>query len=490
MKKSLFSFIFLLLILSNFKTFSQEITNINSIFIERKKVFLPEDKDWFFASPFLNSLHFLTKEYVIRNELLFKEGDTLSENLFLETERNLRSAELFTNVKIELEEVSENSYDVYVITKDRWSFFPALLFGGSSNDIRYGGRLEEFNLFGTGTYVSLSGLYKNEYNIGLEGEILLKNKRIFGTDFSLGTSLLSNKYLTKQDLILEKPYHTFYTKNSYGISLKNYFGREVFLNNPENLFPEITSIPIDEQKFNGWFSQAWIIDDVHLYFTSFLEYNKVNRGYDIFQRAYDNQGKILFAFSSSLQDFYATECVNSYSVENIEDGGWGSVILGKTFPISNYGGERGFFYIAAQAEKSIYTKNLYLFAQLNGASSFRDRFAKYSFQSFYGAGFYKFNDKLLLAAQIKEQAVWNWPRYRQLILDEIRGIRGYNIGGFAGDNRLVSNFELRYFPGWQLFVFKISGVLFYDIGSVWNRTVKIFDSKFYSSIAFKTACMK
>ena len=484
MKKNNFLLILILFILGyEIETAEAQILpTINSIFIERKDVFSKEDNDWFSGADLFNSIHTLTKEYIIRNELLFNINDTLSEELFLESERNLRATELFTNVKIELEEVSNNLFDVYVVTKDRWSLFPSILFGSSGKDLQYGAKLEEFNLLGTGTYLVFSGLYRNEYDIGWEGEFGLKNKRIFGTNFNVEFDLLSNSFLTKQNLKIEKPYRTFHSKNAYGVSIQNNFGKEMFLNNPEKLFQEIEAIPIREQVYQGWYSQAWLVDESHVYFTGLVEYDKVNRGYEIFQRAYDNQGKILAGFSSSLQNFYAVECINSYSVEDIEDGGWGTVILGKTFPIAHYGGERGFFYTAAQGERSIFTKNLYLFGQASGASSFRDGYAKYTFQSFVGKGFYRFNNKLLFAAQIQEQAVWSWPKYRQLILDETRGLRGYNIGGFAGDNRLISNFELRYFPGWQLFVFKLSGALFYDIGSVWNRTVEIFESKFYSSL--------
>ena len=75
---------------------------IRDIKIIRKEVFEKEDPDWFFASPFGNWFHSLSREYLIRDELLFEEDSYIKEDILFETERNLRKLELFTNVKIEL----------------------------------------------------------------------------------------------------------------------------------------------------------------------------------------------------------------------------------------------------------------------------------------------------------------------------------------------------------------------------------------------------
>ena len=115
-----FSFIifFLSTFLFNYKVnAANEI--INNIYIDRKKVFEETDKDWFFAAPFLNSLHSVTKEYLIKDELLFQIGDKINEDNFLETERNLIATGLFTNVKIEIDELNSGLFDIYIETKDR-----------------------------------------------------------------------------------------------------------------------------------------------------------------------------------------------------------------------------------------------------------------------------------------------------------------------------------------------------------------------------------
>ncbi len=466
---------------------------IGKIFIDIEPVFVPTDKDWFFAAPLFNSLHSTTKKYIVKDELLFSTGDIISEDLFLETERNLRATGLFTTVKIELDKVGENEYNAYVHTKDRWSLYPAVLFAVSAEDMRYGARFQEYNLFGTGTHVSAEALYREELGIGWQGTFFVENRRLFRSNLALLCSLKTQQYQTIQLLSLQKQFYTQETKSAYGILGSKDFGNEFLLNKTAlyQHYPNDTAIqhyidtakfiPINEVKADAWYAQMWKWKD-KVYLSGWTEYYSVDRGDSIFDRAYDNQGKFLIGFSSVAQNFYTVKGVNSYHDEDLVIGGWGTAILGKTFPIANYGGGEGLFYVAAQAEKSYYNKDLYLFGQLTAASSFTHGYAKYTYQEFLALLFYKLTDKLVLAARFHEQAVWNWPELRQLSLDDKYGLRGYTIGSLAGENRLLSNTELRFFPDWQVFVLKISGLAFCDIATVWNQTEKIAKSRFYSSL--------
>ena len=98
---------------------------------------LPKPCEWFFGANLMNSLHVLTKSYLIEDELLFKTGDPIDEDLIDETERNLRETGLFTNVDIILEPRDDYDYDVYVITQDKWSSDPNILFGTGGKQTNY-----------------------------------------------------------------------------------------------------------------------------------------------------------------------------------------------------------------------------------------------------------------------------------------------------------------------------------------------------------------
>jgi hypothetical protein len=72
----------------------------------------------------LNSLHILTKEWIIKRELLVREGDRYVQVLVDETARNMRArmpvqVSLVVIVPVQSEE--EDTVDLLVITKDIWS---------------------------------------------------------------------------------------------------------------------------------------------------------------------------------------------------------------------------------------------------------------------------------------------------------------------------------------------------------------------------------
>src|SRR5213594_1965547 len=85
--------IIVLLIASSFEAFTQHPPyRIGKVFIERHNIFDSNDSfDQSFIASMANSLHFQTREDIIRNELLYAGGDTLNDRLLDETERNLRT---------------------------------------------------------------------------------------------------------------------------------------------------------------------------------------------------------------------------------------------------------------------------------------------------------------------------------------------------------------------------------------------------------------
>jgi len=490
--------IFLFILTVNFQTVNAQ-DRINNIFINTEKVFERTDRDWFFASPFLNSLHSTTKKYIIEDELIFRIGNELFEEDFLETERNLRATGLFTKISIEIEEVESGLFDVFVETKDRWSLYPGLIIGASGGEYVLGGRIKDYNLLGHGIMLNLDGAYiYRDDTTGYIGNIEFEKRRLFRSELGLFTQVFKTYLAEGQNIILEKPFRTINTQNSYGVSFKNLNSDDFFTNKSSTLFNGVQTggtvdnnfleyvdtlkyINSSEQRAKIWYARSWN-PYVKNYFSVSFEWQQSDRSANIFERAYDNQSRLLVGFSSIEQTYHTVNNINAYSYEDLAIGGLGGIVLGAVFP-SNNRGEKGMFYIGAQGELSHYSKNFYLFGQVTGSSTFVADFAKYTYLEFLGLSYFRLSEKLLLAARIRQQASWNYPRMRQLFVDDIRGVRGYHLQSLAGDNRLVSNFELRYFPDLRISVMQFSGVAFFDIGSVWNQRVAnaFFASRFYSS---------
>ncbi|MDQ1267226.1 MAG: Omp85 protein [Bacteroidota bacterium] len=447
---------------------------IRDVIIDRRDVFDSTKGNWFFAANLANSLHYTTRQYIIEDELLFAPGDSISIANLSETARNLRATGLFTDVRIFLDSVGYDIYDVTVFTQDRWSTYPSLLLGIGGGETNYGIKPLEFNFLGTGTQIEAEALNRSENDIGWQGGASVYQRRLLRSDYTFSGSLLANRYRTEQSISLYQPYRTLSSNYSYGIIGSNVFGSDFFYRNNS----KDSLIGTHERILTTWFSKAWKPLD-RIFITGLIEIEDIQRGQEEFTRAFDNSGKILIGFSSVAQDFIPTNKLNTYQTEDLCVGGYGMAILGKTFPIGTKG--ESIYYVGGQGEQSYYDDKLYIFGQLTGSSGFERSRGHYTYQEFLGLGFYRFTKEFLLAARIRQQTVWNWNTVRQLILDNDAGLRGYQVNRLVGDNRIIANLEFRIFPDYRFWIFNMSGAVFWDVGAVWNQDNKLYQTRFHNS---------
>lgn len=453
-------------------------SRIRNIIIDKHEVFDSTDGDWFFAGALANFFHTTTKDYIIKDEFLFQSDEYLDEDKFNETERNLRKTFLFTKVRISLDSIDDLNYDVIVHTKDKWSLQPALLFGSGGGNNNLGLRIAESNLIGTGTELSIEALNRTENNIGLQGIGILNKERIFRTPYTLNLAIVANKIRTDQVLKILSPYRTFATTMAYGIEAQNSYGNDFLYN---RRLDTVLFLPFHLKKILAWWSNAWLKSD-KVFFTTLFEYDDVDRSKPEYRRAFDNSGKLLFQFSSVTNNYEKVTKINNYLDEDMPLGGYGSAILGKIFPIGNRG--ESYFYTGAQGEQSYYLGNLYIFAELAAGSCFAQSEGKYTYQEFNGNVFYRLSEDLIFTTRFKQQTTWNWGALRQLILDNDAGLRGYKLNSLSGDNRIIANAELRFLPNYTFWIFNASAVAFWDLGTVWDQSMKLYQTQFHHSVGF------
>ncbi|MCX6155028.1 MAG: hypothetical protein NT007_12820 [Candidatus Kapabacteria bacterium] len=481
--KNLLKFFRKMLVLSFYILFfSQQLApaldkvQIGKININRKNVFDSSSKDWFFAAKLANSLHIITQEYFITDELLFSEGDTVDTDKLYETVRNLRKTGLFSEVKIVLDSADDDKYDINVQTQDVWSTNPEILFGKGGNSYNFGGRIAELNLAGTATALSLEALFRSENNIGMQGRGILLLRRAFRSEYTLYADLRANKYRTDGELLFYKPFRSIETEYSYGLDLVNNFGRDFIYSITKDSLNTFR-----ERSLTTWFSKSWLKKD-RIFITGLFQLNNDLRLQHESIRAFDNSGIVLLAFSSVAQNYTSVSKLNSYHTEDLPTGGWGSAVLGKVFPYGDYNALNSCYYLGGQAEASYFDDQLYLFGGVEGGSAFRSSLSYDTYASVTGLGFYRLDGSMLIASRFKSQSAWNWRGERQLILDNDYGLRGYRLNRLAGDSRLLNNLEFRYFPDWKFWILNFSGVAFYDLGTVWKQSEKFTNSRFHHSL--------
>lgn len=466
--------LFLIISLSTFDLFSDDY--IRDIIINKNNVMNDEQ----FASSILNGLHTVTKDYIIEQELRFKVDEKLDYFSVFESERNLRATGLFTYVKIEVDTVGSNFVDIIINTKDKFSTQPAVLFGAEGGAESYGAMLNETNLLGHNWQLDLEYLKLTENDIGNQGRFLLKKQRFLNYNFDVFTQVSANRFKTNQEFQLSKPFRNYYDKHSWNINVINKFGED-FIYDRKSAFGTQNNYDLLNTKhieLNSSYHRGWATNDRVFAGVNF-NYNDINRGDSTLRRAFDNTGSVLLHFSSVSQEFIKTNKLNDYKDEDLIIGGYGSAILGRTFKTDETGDE--VWYLGGRGERSFLFDKIYVYLGIEGGSGFVYSRAKYTYQEFNGIFNYFLNNNSNLIFRIKQQTAWSWEKSRQLILDPMSGLRGYSINQFAGDNRVVSNLEYRLFPNIGFWIFKLSGVAFWDNGAVWDVNTGYKNTRFYNS---------
>ena len=102
----------------------------------------------------MNSLHATTRDYVIRQQLLFHVGDRWDPAEVAETARNLRSTGYFRVVTID-SIATDSGLIARVVTQDAWTFGIVFSIKSSGSEIGYAVGFNDRNLLGTGTQIQM-----------------------------------------------------------------------------------------------------------------------------------------------------------------------------------------------------------------------------------------------------------------------------------------------------------------------------------------------
>lgn len=465
------------LLLPTLLSASEDPRIIRRVYIDRRDIFDPSTNEWFFAGSFVNALHTTTQFDVIEDELLFAAGDDLDTTVLQETERNLRRIGVFATVSITTRDVGADSVDVIVFTQDRLSLRPAALLGTGGGITNIGAKLEEINLFGNGTQAMIYGLYRTENAIGWEGMAQLTQRRLFGSDVNMIAALRANAVRTDQMLQVTQPYRTMSTPWAFSLGVWNAFGSDFdYRSDPA----QRTLLPFHDREIVGWLSQASGERD-RLFTSVSIRLSDVQRVVPSSRQAFDNTGHVLVSFSSITQKYHRSRFLDGYETEDVPEGAWGSAIIGRVFSLGN--GGQTFWYLGGQAEQSRYvSSSLYLHGRIQAGTGFGDRRARYTYLEINGLGHLKFSEHFVATARIRSQTSWNWTAFRQLVLDFETGLRGYVANGISGENRIFTNSELRWFPGWKTWILGWSAVAFYDNGTVWAQGDPLSSTRFHHAV--------
>lgn len=151
---------------------------IDTIVVERNNVFSPDEARSSVVFRVMNSLHVTTHPSVIRKELLFEQGEPYDSARIAESERILRTRQIFRELTIDTTRIGDK-FAVVIRTKDGWSTKPKFKLQVATDGTWTGTfGVNEINLLGTGNQFYIA--YAKEVDrdgLNLSADF----RRLFGT---------------------------------------------------------------------------------------------------------------------------------------------------------------------------------------------------------------------------------------------------------------------------------------------------------------------
>jgi hypothetical protein len=306
---------------------------IRKISIQRLEVFGSNINNPITSNPtktetFLNKTHLNTNELIIKNNLLFSAGDTLSPLIVSDNERLLRELPFIYESRIVVIPVSDESVDILVLTKDKYSIGAGFDYRGLNKGSI---SLYDKNLLGLGHELRLDMSYNPDFSdspgFGIEYNI----NNIRRSFINLNLYFIDGLGKKTFGLSLERKLVSSTTRYAGGISIREMFTTEDLGNLTE-------AEPLKYNLQDYWLSRSFLMNPEKV--TRFIIGARYTNN-NVFDRpfilpdsyhAFQKYKMFLGSMSYSMQKYYKTNLIYGYGrTEDIPYGGIVTITAGKEF---------------------------------------------------------------------------------------------------------------------------------------------------------------
>jgi hypothetical protein len=417
-----------------------------------------------------NFIHIKSQRWLIRNKLLFSEGDRVNSLKISESERLLRQCNFIYDARIRIvEQKDSDSVDVIVTSQDVWSITPGVGLGGNS----YSGSFKEVNFLGLGQQLESNATvnpnlpggynYLGRYTINNIYKSLitanfyytyLNGQRQFGYGLNRDFITPAIKWAGGLNMYFFKaPVYTPMQDSSIKTETLNYNVEDLWLGYSANLQDHsrfgkykgnrvILSGRITRQDF---IQRPAIIDSLKRNYTYYNNYFYLSSLGFINRRFYKDN--YIFRFGRTEDIIEGNMLAFTAGFQNRETGSrpyFGVMAAWSKFN-SNFGyifggaGLGGFYDDNRWQQAVLYNKYLY-FTPLISLGNWRLR-------NFLGIRYsHGYNQLPGVTTNINRE----------------NGVRGFRAGNLIGNQKIVINYELNLFPPINMVGFRIAFVLFAD----------------------------
>ena len=410
-----------------------------------------------------NRLHILTQEAVIAREVLLNPGDPMSEELRAESERKLRNLDFLGDAEITTRPVGTDSLDVIVSTNDQWSLIPAVVLTSGGGLTRIGGSLEESNFLGRGKFLWGTGEYEND--VGTTWYAGYDDPQLLGSQLKAGVSFASGPLEQSWAAYINRPFYSSDSIWSWGANggtgeeIRRIFdyGEEV-----SRYGQNIDEAALHATRAIGERYRKWRFS------LSYSYSNEENFPIDGQTTLPIPVNELIHAttlgVSRENRSFAVERRINKLGrKEDLALGNSSYLYIGRTaFPFDV--GVRRWQFGAGHDHKIQLQKHHFLYLGFD----FTTEFEKDTIFSF-DTRWYNVVAWQTLALNIEGDFSNDLDIGRQFVLGGDSGLRGYPAREFTGAKRLLMNLESRVNPKLEVWTVALGGVVFVDVGNVWDR---------------------
>jgi hypothetical protein len=148
-----------------------------------------------------NSSHVYTRQWVLKNNLLFRKGQEIDPLIMAETESFIRNIGYINDVYIQIDSISSAEADVTVVVRDNWSIGAYVRNVSSKIDVEVFDR----NFVGLGNNLSLRGIFNTKIDRKFGGGVEYRYLNLLRTFVNIEALYVDDILSTNSTVSLERP---------------------------------------------------------------------------------------------------------------------------------------------------------------------------------------------------------------------------------------------------------------------------------------------
>lgn len=422
-----------------------------------------------FLFKWANAVHITTREEVLKDQLLFKEGDEVNEKMLAESERILRTRQYIGDAAIRILQECDDGVDVEIVTREVWTLTPEVSFKSTGGDSSAAIGIRDTNILGTGQFLSLK--YKNNQERSSWG-IAYKDPDIGPTHAQAELEMTNTSDGHHYGAQLVQPFYALNDKRSWKVQwestdeiLSQYrFGQRV--TELEHTVKQVDTLYGISDGVVGGEVKRWSAG-VHV--------SKETWGPGTALPApaiYDRSLELNYPFVQFdyIEDNFVT-AFNIGSIGRTEDLHVGLRWRNRLGYASNNAGQ-----IIMQGELAntlLYRPGRLLQGTMSWDARWSDQSSRLENSAFAAALNYQqaLSERRTLFLGLRAEKVMHLANGKQLELGGSNGLRGYDTHFLDGDGSVQFTVEQRYFTDYHwLQLARVGFAMFYDAGRIYGNT--------------------